>query len=87
VCGLVPVLAALAEGRVDRLLIDTRRTFPGVLEAGESLALAGPGQDATDLTDVIVARALATDAVVTPLSGDAADALGGCEGIAALLRW
>ena len=87
VCGLVPVLAVLAEARVNRLLIDPSRTFPGVVGPGESLAAAGPGDDTADLTDLIVARALATDAAVTPLSGDAARALAASEGIAAALRW
>lgn len=87
VCGLVPVLAVLAQARVDRLLIDTRRTFPGVVGPGESLSAAGPGEDPADLTDLIVGRALATDAAVTPLSGDAAGALAASEGIAAVLRW
>jgi hypothetical protein len=81
----VPVLAGLAEARVDRLLIDPTRTFPGVVEAGEILAPAGPDQE--DLTDLIVSRALATDAVVTPLSGEAAETLAYSEGIAAHLRW
>ena len=86
VCGLVPVLAALNEARVARLLIDANRIFPGVIEA-EILTAAGHDEDAPDLTDLIVARALATDAVVTPLYGDAARKLSACEGIAALLRW
>jgi hypothetical protein len=87
VCGLVPVLAVLAEARVDRLLIDVGRTFPGVVGPGESLAAAEPGEDAADLTDLIVARALTTDAAVTPLSGDIAKALAASDGIAAALRW
>lgn len=87
VCGVVPVLAVLAEARVDRLLIDAGRTFPGLVGPGGSLAAAELGEDASDLTDLIVARALATDATVTPLSGDAASALAAYEGIAAVLRW
>jgi len=86
VCGLVPVLAALNEARVARLFIDANRSFAGVVEA-EILATAGRDEDALDLTDLIVARALTTDAVVTPLNGDAARTLVACEGIAALLRW
>ena len=85
--GLVPVLAALAEGRVGRLVIDAGREFPGVVGAGERLSAAGPGEDAVDLTDLIAARALATDAAVTPLRGDAAEALAASGGIAASLRW
>lgn len=87
VWGLVPVLAVLAEARVSRLLIDASRTFPGVVGPGESLSAAGPGEDAVDLTDLLTARALATDAAVTPLRGDAARALAASGGIAASLRW
>jgi hypothetical protein len=87
VCGLVPVLAVLAEARVDRLLIDASRTFPGVVGTAESLSAAGRGEDVADLTDLIVARALATDAAVTPLRADAAAVLAVCDGLAALLRW
>jgi hypothetical protein len=86
VCGLVPVLAALNEARVARLLIDANRTFAGVVEA-QILVAAGQDEDVPDLTDMIVARALTTDAVVTPLCGDAARTLSACDGIAALLRW
>lgn len=86
-CGLVPVLAVLAEARASRLLIDPSRTFPGVVGPEESLSAAGPGEPAVDLIDLIVARALATDAAVTPLRGDAAGALAASGGIAASLRW
>jgi hypothetical protein len=86
VCGLGPVLAALNEARVARLLIDANRTFAGVVEA-QILVAAGQDEDVPDLTDMIVARALTTDAVVTPLCGDAARTLSACDGIAALLRW
>jgi hypothetical protein len=86
-CGLVPVLVALAAGRIDHLVIDASRSFPGVVGRGETLAAAEPGKEATDLTDLIVAHALATGAAVTPLTGDTAQALGAYDGIAALLRW
>lgn len=85
--GLVSVLAALAEARVDRLLIDADRGFPGVVRPGELLAAAREGENEVDLTDLLVARALATGAKVTPLRGEAADVLGPCDGIAARLRW
>lgn len=87
VCGLVPVLAVLAEARADSLLIDPSRTFPGVVGAAEGMAAALPGEDAADLTDLIVARALATRAAVIAVSGEAAAALEAVEGIAATLRW
>ncbi len=87
VCGLVPVLAVLAEARVDSLLLDAGQTFAGVLGADERMAAVIPGEDAADLTDLIVARALATGAAVIPVSGEAAAALAAVEGIAAALRW
>ena len=85
--GLVPVLAALAEARVERLLIDSGRTFPGTVGPDESLVASGPGEEGVDLTDLLVARSLATGATVIPLNGEAARALGAAEGIAAFLRW
>jgi len=85
--GLVPVLAALAEGRVARLVIDPSRPFPGTVGAGESLSAADEAGERVDLTDWVVSRALTTDAAVTPVFGDAAQALEGRGGIAALLRW
>lgn len=51
------------------------------------MAAALPGEDAADLTDLIVARALATRAAVIAVSGEAAAALEAVEGIAATLRW
>jgi hypothetical protein len=83
--GLGPVLEALAEGRVEHLLLDPRRSHAGTVDAEERLAPAGKGEEAVDLTDLIVARALATGATVTPLPEDAARMLSG--GIGALLRW
>jgi hypothetical protein len=87
VCGLVRILGALAEGRVDELLIVADRTSPGVIGPGERLAASGPAEETSDLTDLIVARALATGAAVTPLSGEAGDRLRAYDGIAARLRW
>jgi len=85
--GLASALAALAEARVDRLLIDADKSFPGVVGPGELLAVAAEGEDRVDLTDLVVARALATGAEVTPLRGEAAEVLAPCDGIAARLRW
>lgn len=87
VCGLVPVLAVLAEARADSLLIDPSRSYPGVVGPDGAMSAAPPGADAIDLTDLIVARALATDAAVVPLSDEAAGVLAVVEGLAATLRW
>jgi len=86
-CGLEAVLVALNQARVASLLVDPSRTFPGIAESAEILLAADDDATAVDLTDLIVSRCLATGAVVVPLSGDAAGALGGCGGIAAGLRW
>jgi hypothetical protein len=82
--GLTDTLAALRAGRVDRLLIDPERTFPGTVEADESLTANQIGED---LGDWIVAAALATDASVVPVTAAAAQALAAGGGIGALLRW
>ena len=85
--GLVSVLAALAEGRVDHLLIDADAALPGVALPGEQLTAAREGESGIDLTDLLVSRALATGASVTPLRGEAAELLAPGDGIAAHLRW
>ena len=86
-CGLARVLAALNEGRVASLLIDPTRTYVGLAEPGGILRAVDAADGAVDLTDLIVSRALSTGAPVIPLLGDAAEHLGSCGGIAALLRW
>lgn len=86
-CGLTRVLAALNEARVASLLIDPSRTYVGLVEPGEILRADDRAERAVDLTDLIVSRALSTGAGVTPVLGDAAEHLGSCGGIAALLRW
>ena len=86
-CGLTRVLAALNEARVACLLIDPSRTYVGLVETGEILRAADRAKRAVDLTDLIVSRALSTGAGVIPVPGAAAEHLGSCGGIAALLRW
>lgn len=85
-CGRQATLTALAAGRVERLLLDPGAPLPGAVGPGE-LLVATEGTAAVDLTDWVVAHALATGAAVTPVLGKAADALRGCGGVAALLRW
>jgi hypothetical protein len=86
-CGLVAVLAALAEGRVAELMIDPTRTFVGIAGPGETLAAAEDAEGAVDLTDLIVSRALSTGAEVIPLLGDGVPPAVSSGGIAALLCW
>jgi hypothetical protein len=83
-CGLESTLEALGEGRVAELLIDSGRSFLGTVGPAETLTL---GAADVEITDWIVAHALVMRATVTPVRGAAADALAGCGGVAALLRW
>lgn len=86
-CGLERVLAAAGEGRIAHLLVDPSRSFLGLAGPGETLAVAAEPEGATDLTDVLVAKVLASRGTVTPVRGEAAQALAEHGGIAALLRW
>jgi hypothetical protein len=94
--GLADVLAALEDGRVEHLLFDPSRPYPGARTPDGRLVPEGivpPGVDAAELeaepalTGHLVERALATDARVTPLSAAGVQSLAGHEGVAALLRW
>ncbi|HSK15684.1 MAG TPA: VLRF1 family aeRF1-type release factor [Gaiellaceae bacterium] len=94
--GVADVLTALAEGRVSHLLYDPERELAGVRSPDGLLAPEGvvpPGVDAEslepepNLAERMVEAALATDAAVTPLEGEAAEALAETDGVAALLRW
>jgi hypothetical protein len=86
-CGLEQTLAALNEARVDTLLVDPATTYPGIAEPDEVLRCASDVEEAVDLVDAIVARALATGAEVVPVRGAASERLARCGGIAAHLRW
>jgi stalled ribosome rescue protein Dom34 len=69
--GITDVQRSLNEGRVEHLLFD-----------------ADPeNSDLADLEDEIVERAFRTSAEVTPVAGDAAEALREHDGVAALLRY
>jgi hypothetical protein len=94
--GLADVLAALEDGRVEHLLFDPSRPYPGARAPGGRLVPDGtvpPGVEAGELVAEpslaghLVERALATDARVTPLSAEGLEALAEHEGVAALLRW
>jgi len=69
------------------LLIDTSRTYTGLVEPGGILRPNDRADGAVDLTDLIVSRALSTGASVIPMLGDAAEHLAPRGGIAAHLRW
>ena len=88
------MLAALNEARIARLLIDASRTSrrrPSIRAQILCSAAGDDDEDAPDLTDLIVALALATDAVVTPLcsgtqQGLASQAMRGNSGTSPLVR-
>jgi hypothetical protein len=73
---------ALAEGRVEHLLLDPERNY----DDAPIVALNGDEED-LPVGDRLVAAALATSARVTPVEGEAAEQLASTEGLAALLRY
>ena len=94
--GLADTLTALAEGRVDRLLLDGSRDVVGAVGPGGELLPAGvvpPGVTGSELrsepllADRAALRALESGARVTVVDGEAALALADADGVAALLRW
>ena len=87
--GLADVSAALAEGRVDHLVLDTLGVYPGTVTGDGQLVAGGPSPPTpvVDLAGELIERAFETDAKVTAVSGSAAQELSSCGGIGALLRW
>lgn len=94
--GLAEVLGALAEGRVEHLLIEAGRAWSGVRAADGRLAPEGgrpPGAAEDELLpephlgERMIEAALASGARVTALEGEAAALLADADGVAALLRW
>jgi hypothetical protein len=77
--GIEETFQALTEGRVEHLVFDAaiRRPVPESVAAGDGLPLG----------ERMVELALATSARVTPVEGEAAEALGEAEGVGALLRY
>jgi hypothetical protein len=86
--GPQETLEALVQGRVDHLLFDAERDYRGQ-GIEEGLAYEGPpvGEDGLPVAELMIERALETDARVTPLEGEAAAALDEHGGVAALLRY
>lgn len=94
--GLEETLAALAEGRVAHLVLEAEREWRGVRAPDGRLAPEGavlPGTRTEELAEEprlaerMVEAALATDAEVTLVDGDAAALLEDADGVAAVLRW
>jgi hypothetical protein len=94
--GVRDTLAALAEGRVATLLLDTGRRWTGRRAPDGRLAVDGediPGWPASGLApepyldERMVRQALASDAETVFLDPPAAGVLAGAGGAAALLRW
>jgi len=86
--GPQETLEALSQGRVEHLLFDADRDYSGH-GIEEGLAYEGPplGQDGLPVAELMIERALATGARVTPLEGEAATALDEHDGVVALLRY
>lgn len=81
--GIQETLQSLAEGRVAHLLFDAQGR-PRTEEAETSV----PGEDGDlPLEERMIELAVASGAAITPLEGEAAEALAESEGVAALLRY
>jgi hypothetical protein len=83
--GVEETAQALAEGRVERLLLDAEGDLAPRPELAEPLGIER--ERAADIREWMIETALATAAAVTPLRGDPAAALTGQGGAAALLRY
>jgi hypothetical protein len=81
--GAQETFQALDQGRVAHLLYDSSRELP--LDPGEPPATTGHNR--LSLAEHMVGLALATDARITPVEGEAAEALDEVGGVAALLRY
>lgn len=83
--GLQETLAALDDGRVDRLIVD-------VALAAEATSSAAPGGEGAapgvvNGAEALVRSALASAAEIATVSGEAAELLSDADGVAALLRY
>jgi hypothetical protein len=80
--GPEETLQALEEGRVDHLVYDSERLYPGAGRRPD-----GEQDDGAASIERMVELALATSAAVTPVEGDCAAELSEQDGVAALLRY
>lgn len=87
--GLEPTVAALNDGRVDRLLLDPSLRVSGYRAPDGRLSPTPDDgfEPDEDLAERMVEVALATSAWVTPVEGEAAEHLSDVGGVAAILRW
>jgi hypothetical protein len=87
--GLIETAQALAEGRVQHLLLDSvALDGPPPPELVQALSVDGQnGVLATRTGEVLIERALLTGAAITPVEGEAAERLQRHGGAAALLRY
>jgi hypothetical protein len=86
--GLAETAQALAMGRVAHLLIASEHLPPGGEERlAAALEPLGGVPGALPVAELMIERAIATDALVTPVEGAAADRLASREGAAAILRY
>lgn len=88
--GVEETAQALAEGRVEHLLLDAEESVTMPEAAREALAASGAGTvraDGDDVAERMVELALATGASITPVSGEAAETLSEVGGAAAILRY
>ena len=83
--GVEETAQALAEGRVERLLLDAERDVGGRPELAEPLGI--PPERASDIREWMIETALATAAAITPLRGEPTATLAEQGGVAALLRY
>jgi hypothetical protein len=81
--GRQETLQALDEGRVAHLLFDPAASFDGEVPR----PAWGIGEERGPEPAVMIEQALRTGAWVTPVEGEAAEALSAHEGVAALLRY
>ena len=81
--GAKDVLEALRAGRVQRLLLDSRAELQGAVDESGAILAQGP----SDLVEVMIERAVETDAAISLVAGESARRLADEGGVAATLRW